>query len=108
MSLDHDDHADISIVDDVSMWLFESFENCKETVQGVVPGTTVEVYIRGKLVLDMGKAVVIPGAARLIVSAPQLRRSYHWHGAGSAHVYTHKTSGAQLVFRLDKVRFRDE
>jgi hypothetical protein len=105
---EHDDHAQVSVVNEEALWMFDSILNCDEEVIGVVPGSCVKVSQRGTLKLDMGRAVVIKGAPRLLASAPELRRAYNMCSSGSSIVYTHKVTGSTLIFQLDRVRFSDD
>ena len=105
--LEHDDHAEISVLNEGAVFLLESMYRCEDQISGVVPGAGVTISQRGSLKLDMGRAVIISGATRLLVSGPELRKAYHWSAAGSEIRYTHKQSRAVLIFRHDPVRFGD-
>ncbi|MEI7747149.1 MAG: hypothetical protein WCJ28_06390, partial [Actinomycetota bacterium] len=108
-SLEHDDHAEISVISEEYLWLLETSVACDETLVGVVPGASVRVTRRGLLKYDLGRAMVVPGARKLLVSAPEVRRAYHLTGSPGPDIhYVHKTTGAELVFRLDRARFGDD
>jgi len=108
-NLEHDDHADVSVLNEGALWLFESLTDCDDDVIGVVPGIVAKVSQRGMLKFDLGKAVVIRGAAKLLISAREVRKSYDWSSVGGLGIlYVHKVSKATIEFRLDPVRFKDE
>ena len=105
--LEHDDHAQVSVINEASAALFDSVYSCNEILRGVVLQATADVTKRGTLKLDMGRAVVLPGATRLLIAGQELRGKYDMLAAGNEIRYTHKVSGAKIVFRCDPVRFGD-
>ena len=107
LNLEHDDHAQVSVLNDSALSLFASLRCCADQIVGVVPGAGEPISRRGSLKFDMGAAVVIPGATRLLVSGPELRVAYNMSASGSEIKYRHKTTGVSLIFRSDPVRFGD-
>jgi hypothetical protein len=55
----------------------------------------------------VGEAVVLSGAPRVLASQAELSKKYHWCSHGQAVKYTHKTTGAVLMFRKENIRFGD-
>jgi hypothetical protein len=107
-NVEHDDHAEVSVLNEDATDLLESTSICDDHVSGVVPGAGVHITTRGMLKMDMGRAVVVPNSPRLLASGPELRKSYHWQASGSEIRYTHKVTGASLIFRMDPIRFKDQ
>jgi hypothetical protein len=106
---EHDDHAEVSVINEDTLWLLDSVTPCDDTVVGVVPGVVLKVTQRGVLKYDMGKAVVIPGAPKLLASAREIRKAYNWScDDGMTVKYVHKKTHAVLKFRLDPLRFKDD
>jgi hypothetical protein len=104
LDIEHDDHAQVSIMSDVAFALLETIYLCDDRVSGVVPGADVAIKRRGILKLEMSRAMVVSGASRLLASGPELRERYYWQASGSKISYTHKVSCSTLVFRCDTVR----
>jgi hypothetical protein len=108
-NLEHDDHAEVSVINEGALWLFASLSDCNDDVIGVVPGITAKISQRGMLKFDLGKAVVIRDAAKVLISAREVRKSYDWSSDGGLGIrYVHKITKAAVVFRLDPVRFKDD
>ena len=107
VNLEHDDHAEVSVLNKDAFHLLQSVSECNDHVTGVVPGAGVRITKRGMLKMDMGRAVVIPDASRILVSGAELRKSYDWSASHSEIRYRHKITGASIIFRLDPVRFGD-
>jgi hypothetical protein len=105
LDIEHDDHAQVSIMSDMAVALLETINPC---VSGVVPGADVAIKRRGMLKLDMSRAMVVSGASRLLASGPELREIYNWQASGSEISYIHKVSCSTLVFRCDTVRFNEK
>lgn len=107
LDLEHDDHAQVSVMNETGMALFATLRGCADQVVGVVPGAGEPISRRGDLKFDMGEAVVIPDASRLLVSGSELRVAYDMSASGSEIRYCHRITGDTLIFRSDPVRFGD-
>ena len=106
--LEHDDHAQVSVINESCLALLASVGPCEDRICGVVPGAGVNVSLRGYLLHDMGRAMVIPGANRLLASGQELRERYNFVASDLEIKYTHKIDGSVLIFRCDPVRFKDK
>ena len=92
LDLEHDEHAQVSVLNHAAEDLFASVYNCNEIPRRVV--VTAEITARGYLKMGMGEALILPGATRLLISGQELRVKYDMIASGDEIRYTHKVSGA--------------
>lgn len=108
VDLEHDDHAQVSVMNSQHLWMFQELYDCDDEISGVVPGAKGRVKQRGILKYDLGEAVVIPLSRRLLASGSELREKYSFSSDGESLKYIHKCTGAVITFHLDEHRYRDK
>jgi hypothetical protein len=99
---EHDDHADVHIVcSQEGAEFFETIKPCTTRIVGFSSTVSEKVKGRGPLIRDMGIAVWVEAATKMLMSAIQLRKAYTRVPTDGASIcYVHKLDKSVITFRL--------